>query len=354
MSEFEPTFNPEQSPAETGMNLDALKFEQTKGEVNLNIANKYYHPPEYEDTYSGICDVDSPEVARAMADKLRETRKDPNRKIMIGVMTTPIILNPELPVPEAVRNGVAKEFLAKEEISRGFTDDPDVLNTIHYADLYGPDGPWKGQESPEVCKNLELCVKYGGENLHAIQLDITWPKPDEIKMFKEKHPDILIILQLGKNAMDEVNSDPQEIVSRLAEYGDSIDHVLLDLSMGKGRKMDETDVAVIRRLLNVIQYKLPDLGLALAGGLGAASEADDSSGSVYSMEALERIAADFPNISIDAQTGIKPDGAPTDFLGHSMATTPADSYKAARYIERASEILDNNTDLTNPDQISWI
>ncbi|KKP84126.1 MAG: hypothetical protein UR82_C0012G0022, partial [Candidatus Moranbacteria bacterium GW2011_GWF1_35_5] len=131
--------------------------------------------------YSGVCDVYSPEEARAMADELRRNRKNSSRKVMIGVMTHPIVLNPDLPIPEEVRKDVSKEFPALEKMAGGFTDDPDVLNTIHIADLYGPEGPWKAQKAPDVFKNLELCVKHGGEYLHAIQLDITWPEPNEIK-----------------------------------------------------------------------------------------------------------------------------------------------------------------------------
>jgi hypothetical protein len=268
-----------------------------------------------------------------MAESLRAERKNPNRKVMIGVMASPYSLTHE----------DGDDMPARDEIASAFTDDPDVLNTVHYADLYGKDWePRKGGEAPDLLKNLELCVHYGGENLHALQLDVTWPKPEELKEFKLKHPNIEIILQLGKFAFSEMNDDPQDIADKLKEYGDSIDYALLDLSMGKGRKMTEMDVLNLQRLLGVIQFKLPNLGLAVAGGLGPNIESgDQSKESVDQMYALRRIAAEFPNISIDAQGGLKTDDAPRGPSGHFDATTPADLDKSIRYIKEASVILDN-------------
>lgn len=285
--------------------------------------------PNKRERYSGVCDVYSPKEARAMADELRRNRKNPNRKVMIGVMTHPIVLDPDLPIPQKVREDVSKEFPAPEKMAGGFTDDPDVLNTIHIADLYGPEGPGKAKEAPNVFKNLELCVKHGGEYLHAIQLDITWPQPNEIKKFQEKHPTILIILQVGKSALEEVNSDPQKVVDQLREYGDSIDHVLLDMSMGKGKGME---AGGLLPLLRIIQKELPDLGLAVAGGLGPDRE---------NLLELKSIAKEFPDISFDAQGNVKTKDAPRDKFGHLVSTHPADPGRSKEYIKESCTMVDN-------------
>jgi|GEM_PF-710709 len=329
MSEFTLSSSPTESPEETERSLDAPSFEDAEDEVNPSHANGSSEEIEdlsiYE-TYTGVCDVIRPEVARAMASELRERRGYPFRRIMIGVMTHPIVLDHDIPVPEKVRQEISETFPTREEIAGGFTDDPDVLNTIHYADLYGPNGPWKAQETP-VFKFLELCVNYGGENLHAIQLDVTWPNADEIREFKNKHPDILIILQIGKFAFKESDNDPQKVVDRLREYGDSIDYALLDMSMGKGEKMDSDRLL---SLLRSVQDELPDLGLAVAGGLGPDS-----------MDLLKPIADEFPGISIDAQGGLKPEDAQRDSSGHYVATTPADLEQSLAYIRRACAMLDH-------------
>lgn len=277
--------------------------------------------------YFGVCDVYSPEEAFAMAEELRRERKNPNRKVMVGVMTHPFVLNPDMPVPEKVRTEISEIFPTKEKMAGGFINDPDVLNTVHYADLYGPNGPWKAEESPNVFNNLELVVQYGGEHLDAIQLDLTWPKSDELKRFKEKNPDIFIILQVGKFALKEVEGDPWAVVDRLREYDDSIDFVLLDMSMGKGKGME---AGGLLPLLRIIRKELPYLGLAVAGGLGPDS-----------VDLLGPIAEEFPDVSVDAQGNLKRKDAPRDNLGHMIAAHPADLGRSKEYIKKSCFMLDN-------------
>jgi len=303
--------------SDEGMPDTPYYSEQTGSEILRGVSERYF----------GVCDVYSPEEAIAMAEELRKERKNPNRKVMIGVMTHPLVLDPDIPVPEKVRTEISEIFPSKEKLAGGFTDDPDVLNTVHYADLYGPNGPWKAQESPNVFNNLELVVQYGGEHLDAIQLDLTWPKSDEIKKFKEKYPNIFIILQVGKFALKEVGDNPQAVVDRLREYDDSVDYVLLDMSMGKGKGMEADGLLP---LLRIIRKELPYLGLAVAGGLGPDS-----------VDLLKAITKEFPDVSIDAQGNLKHKDAPKDKLGHMIATHPADLERSKEYIKKSCEILDN-------------
>ncbi len=267
--------------------------------------------------YSGVCDVISPEQARAMAEELRKNRKNPDRKVMIGSMAGHFTLRPDKDDPGEQRS----VFPSREEISKGFTDDPDVLNTVHFADLYRP------REVQTLFGDLELVVKYGGEHLHAIQLDVTWPNPEDITKFKDKYPDLSIILQLGKFVFQEIGVDLQKMVERLREYGDSIDFVLLDMSMGKGRGMESEGLLPLLRL---IRKELPYLGLAVAGGLGPDS-----------MDLLEPIVKEFPGISIDAQGRLKPANAGVDSLGHIASTVPADPKRANDYIQKSCAMLDS-------------
>ncbi|MFH1089029.1 MAG: hypothetical protein V1716_01230 [Candidatus Uhrbacteria bacterium] len=266
--------------------------------------------------YFGVCDVVSPEQARAMADELRQNRKSLNRKIMIGVMAGHFSLRPEGDDP----GGQRTVFPTREEMSKGFIDDPDVLNTVHFADLYRP------KEVQTLFEDLELVVEYGGENLHAIQLDVTWPDTNDLAKFKSKHPELLIILQLGKFAFKEASNNPQKVVDQLREYGDSVDFVLLDMSMGKGQAMESEGLLPLLRL---IKEELPDLGLAVAGGLGPDS-----------MDLLEPIAKEFPGISFDAQGRLKPADTKRDSLGHVASTIPADPGRSQEYIRKSCAMLD--------------
>lgn len=267
--------------------------------------------------YAGVCDVLSPEEARAMANEVRAHRTDPDRKVMIGVMAGHFSIRPEIDDPTDQRS----VFPTRDEMAMGFTDDPDVINTIHFADLYRP------KEIQTLFEDLELVVEHGGENLHAIQLDVTWPDVDEMDRFKAKYPDLAIVLQLGRSAFDEVGHDPQQIVERLDEYGDSIDYVLLDLSMGKSKAMEAEGLLAALRL---IRKELPGLGLAVAGGLGPDT-----------VHLLEPIAKEFPDISIDAQGRLKPEGAPVDAMGHMISTVPADLGRSTEYIRKSCAMLDN-------------
>jgi hypothetical protein len=186
---------------------------------------------------------------------------------------------------------------------------------------------YRPKEVQTLYEDLELVVEYGGENLHAVQLDVTWPDVDDVDRFKAKHPDIAVVLQLGKSAFEAVDHDAQKMVKELDRYGDSIDYVLLDLSMGKGKAMEaESLLSALRQ----IRQKLPGLGLAVAGGLGPES-----------VHLLEPIAQEFPDISIDAQGRLKPPDAPVDDRGHITSKVPADLARSEEYIRKSCAILDN-------------
>lgn len=308
-----------------------LQVLEARGQIHINprgvpIPLHTQEPVQLSPSYIGVCDVSSRRLAKALVHDFIKHNTNPHRRVMVGVMTHPVVLDPALPVPEGVRREISRTFPNRDRISSGFIDDPNVLNTLHYADLYGPNGPRHAQEAPNIPRNLELCVKYGGKNLHAIQLDVTWPKPDELKAFRSKHPKISLILQVGKFSLSACNNDPQRMVNRLREYGDSVDYVLLDMSMGTGRAMAS---GTLLPLLRLIKSELPHLGLAVAGGLGPE----------HSKE-LELIAREFPDISLDAQGRLKPDYAPRDSRGHLFATASAKAEKTRAYFRHNLAVLD--------------
>ena len=59
-----------------------------------------------------------------------------------------------------------------------------------------------------------------------------------------------MILQVGKEAIEQSNNDPQEVVRRLLAYQGTIQHVLLDKSMGKGLGMDAEALIPFVRAIN--------------------------------------------------------------------------------------------------------
>ncbi|MFH1423273.1 MAG: hypothetical protein ABIH42_11255 [Planctomycetota bacterium] len=277
-------------------------------------------------SYIGVCDISGVRHARAFVHDLRKHTRNPNRKVMIGVMTHPVVLDPKLPVPEAVRVGITRTFPKIHEIARPFIDNPHVLNTIHNADLYGPKGPWGAGKAANIQRNLELCVHHGGKNLHAIQLDVNWPRPTALKAFRKKHPKIQLVLQVGKFSLTACGNNPQKVVNRLRKYGNSVDYVLLDMSMGQGKGMSG---GTLLPLLRSIKSELPHLGLAVAGGLGPERNRE-----------LEQVAREFPDISIDAQGRLKPDFTYRDSRGHLSSVDSASPAKVRKLFRHNLAVLD--------------
>ncbi len=184
----------------------------------------------------------------------------------------------------------------KEKIAEIFSvDHPLVMNTLHYADYEGID----------VAASLERATGLGGPHLRALQLDMIWPDSEIIKTYKEKHPNISLVLQVGANAFKQAADDPSVVVLKLRAYDGAIDYVLLDKSMGRGLGMD---AVALQPFIMAINKFLPHLGITVAGGLGP--------GTLYLAEPLVQ---EFPWISIDAQGKLRPSGNALDPIDWDMA-----------------------------------
>ncbi len=125
-----------------------------------------------------------------------------------------------------------------------------------------------------------------------------------------------IILQIGKDAIEQSGNDPREIVARLRDYRGVVHYVLLDKSMGRGQGMDAGGLIPF---VQAIKNAFPDLGIVVAGGLGPESIA-----------LVEPLAKMFPDISIDAQGKLRPSGSALDPIDWDMAAT---------YLTKALDLL---------------
>jgi len=217
------------------------------------------------------------------------------RRLMVGVMMSYKTLH-GLPTKWTAA------FPAKETIKDIFISHPLAFNTLHYADY----------DSIDIAENIERAVSFCGPNIHALQLDMVWPSPRVIREFRERHPWIQIVLQGNSKAMDTVVNDPLRFVNYLWAYHDNIDYVLLDKSMGKGLGMD---ALALREFARVIAKSIPTIGIAFAGGLGPDT-----------LDLLDPLIAEFPNLSIDAQGKLRPSGNALD---------PIDWRMAELYLQRA-------------------
>lgn len=188
----------------------------------------------------------------------------------------------------------SKAFPHKETIAEIFSSD-ETFNCLHYVDYENNEG---------LAKSLESAILHGGNKLDAIQLDMIWPNPIVVREVFEKK-DLSVILQIGKNAFEEVNDNIDMIVERISHYENSIQYVLLDKSMGKGLGMNaKALLPVIER----IEVEFPNLGIAVAGGLGP-----------NTMYLASDIFERYKNISIDAQAKLRTSGNSLDPLNLTLA-----------------------------------
>lgn len=183
----------------------------------------------------------------------------------------------------------------------------DVYNCLHYADYDG---------QPGLASCLAAALHYGGPNLHALQLDMPWPSPEHLRTALAASKPVEVILQIGRNALDAVDNDPEKLVARFKQYDGVVHRVLLDKSMGRGLGMDAEGLLPFARAL---YDAFPHVGLGAAGGLGPDT-----------MNLVEPLVKAFPGLSVDAQGKLRPSG---------NALHPIDWDMAERYLTSAVKLL---------------
>lgn len=249
------------------------------------------------DQYIGVTDFENKKQVLEVLEMFRYFSTVPiSIKLMVGVMMSYKTLND---IPTKMK--WEEVWVDKEKVNEIFVDDAFVLNTIHYADYDGLTN----------INDLKKVVMYGGRNLHAIQLDMTWPDPEMVIEFKNQFPSVEVVLQIGGPAFDLIGDDPKQLVKKLLTYKGSISYVLLDKSMGKGLGMDAQFLLPFIRKLKI---ELPHLGLSCGGGLGPKT--------TY---LLEPVLSEFSDISGDAQGQLRPSGNILEPIDLKMTKAYVDS-----------------------------
>jgi len=220
-----------------------------------------------------------------------------SRKLMVGVLMNWETLYDR---PSKLPN----RYPAIREIPRIFTDHSAALNLVHY----------HSREQAALHWQLEDITKWCGPNLHGLQLNVAWPDQMTLKIYKESHPNKIIVLQIGGRALEIIGHSPERLAAKVAEeYSGLIDRILLDPSGGTGKEFDPAEIA---EYLSALKKTRLDFGLGVAGGLSSKN-----------LHHAELLLSEFPDLSIDAEGRLR---NPDDHL---------DLREAGEYISGALEMF---------------
>jgi hypothetical protein len=242
--------------------------------------------------YVGITDFMNIDQVKKMSEVFEKHFDDrgPYRRLHVGVMMSRKTLHD-------IETKFSKAFPLKENIADIFRCN-DVYNCLHYADY--------SQDDPDFARSLSLAISYGGIGIRAVQLDMIWPDPGQVADgINRSRKRIEVILQVGRNAIELLNNDPQAVAQKLEKYRRVIHRVLLDKSMGRGVPMNPESLAPFVR---TIRQKFPNFGISVAGGLGP-----------QTVGLVKPLIDEFPNLSIDAQGKLRPSGSALDPVDWNMA-----------------------------------
>ena len=223
-------------------------------------------------SYIGVTGGTTIEVANSL---LGVMPVESNRLLMIGVLVSS-------KTAKGLQNKRPNRYQKIECVKGIFPSHSKALNLIHYH-----------TKEPETLKDqLVTLVKSGGSRLHGFQLNVAWPPPGPLREFRMEYPFVQMVLQIGNRAFELIEHSPQRLARKVAtEYSDFVDYILLDPSGGEGKAMD-TEIA--RSYLEALGAKDMDIGLGVAGGLSPAT-----------LHLAEPLLKDFPELSIDAEGGLR-------------------------------------------------
>ncbi|MFC1686586.1 hypothetical protein ACFLZS_01495 [Patescibacteria group bacterium] len=228
-----------------------------------------------------------------------------NRLLMLGVLVSETTL-------QGKENKYPNRYPKIGEIGEIFFPGEDLLNLVHYHN--------RTENTADLCEQLSRITKLAGPYFNGFQLNITWPPVSELIKFHKREPFKFIVFQVNNGVMDSVKHNPYSLESRIKEEyidGNSglIDYILLDPSGGQGKRFD------LNKTLQTIEVlRELNLPLVVAGGLRP--------GNLF--ELLPGVCSVYPDISIDAEGGLRDNPKTTDDLNLS---------KVHKYINTAVKIF---------------
>ena len=193
------------------------------------------------------------------------------RLLMVGVLVSSKTM-------QGIPNKWPGRYPQVEEVKNIFLDNKNCLNLVHF----------NTKEPDSLLDQLIEVTDIAGPHFDGFQLNIAWPSPAVLRKYKEARPGKTIVLQVGTNAFFQTSNSPEILANKVChEYSGLIDYLLLDPSGGVGQSFDPH---IAREYLESLDLYDHDFGIGVAGGLSAST-----------LNLLEPILNDFPNVSIDAE-----------------------------------------------------
>lgn len=202
--------------------------------------------------------------------------------VMVGVLASDKTLRGE-------QNKWPGRYPIKEKLASVFVGHERTINLIHLH---------TESATTQLLRNMEIVHELGVFNFGSVsqlcgfQLNVRWPEIRVLERYRKTYDTenrrMIIVLQVGKGAMEEVHWDANHMAERVKEYGNLIDYILVDPSGGRGIKFNP---ALIAPCLQAIKERCrQELRPVVAGGLGPET-----------FNLVEPLLKEFPDISIDAE-----------------------------------------------------
>jgi hypothetical protein len=131
---------------------------------------------------------------------------------------------------------------------------PTVLTMVHY---HTRNHDNLAEQIDEV---FSLNKLYENNHCRALQLNVVWPRVSEVEKIMQQYPEMEIVLQLSKKAMDQ---PVEEILKQAQEYDHLVSYTLIDPSGGKGIPFDVKNSV---ELMNQLKRVMPTTRIGVAGG----------------------------------------------------------------------------------------
>jgi hypothetical protein len=224
--------------------------------------------------------------------------KNDKQWLMIGVLAS------EKSVA-GIPNKFPNRYPHPQKIKDIFPEDSSMLRLVHFSTQ---------ATDLELLEQMHYLRDIIGPNCDGFQLNIEWPSKEIVVAYKFLFPDDTLVLQCGAGAVKSVECNPQKLAERIAEYNGGVEYALIDPSGGYGKPMDVSFALETLRCLNKVDY---DMNFGIAGGLNGDT-----------IEMIRPIVEKFPDVSIDAEGGLRD------------ADDHLDLVKVEKYVSGALKLFD--------------